>query len=460
MRYPLIAAQLFNTPLMAHPAMAYAFADAFIAMLSGSALSSEATVKTDLEPEAFASQYGSERFGKKPYVMTDSGIAILPVHGAMVQRAGQITPDCMEMTSYEKLGRRFDTMMQDPDVRAILMDVDSPGGQVAGNFELARRIVAGRDKKPIYAHANEKAYSAAYSLAASASKLFTSDTGGVGSIGVVMLHMNMADRDAKLGYEYTAFYSGARKIDFNPHFKLSPEAKASAQQTVNSLHNLFAQHVATARGISVDAVNATQSDTLDADVAKTGGFVDQIGTFAQALAELESLLKGGYQSGLRASADRSSTASPSNQETDMYTKETQEKAVADAVAVVKAEHVLAVATLTATHKEELAVAVAGADSKLKAAKDRSDAILALPEAKDRPVAARGIADDTDLSVDSAKALLAKMPTEGRGGFAALMSNVKNPDVAAGGAGAGSDEKPIVINAAAIYESRRKAAGHG
>jgi hypothetical protein len=150
-------------------------------------------------------------------VVTDSGIGILPIYGALAQRAGEITPDCTEMTSYQRLGRTFDAMVADPDVRAILLEVDSPGGQVAGNFELGRDRCRARPK-PVWAHANEIAFSGGYSLAAAAEKLYVPDTGYVGSIGVIMLHMSQAERDAKSGYKYTAIYAGAHKNDLNPHF--------------------------------------------------------------------------------------------------------------------------------------------------------------------------------------------------------------------------------------------------
>lgn len=296
MRYPLIAAQLFNVPLMAQPAAAHTFADTFIAILAGTAaIESRLVSSTDSgapDVEAYTSRHAGERFAKKSYAMTDSGIAILPIHGAMVQRMGQLTPDCMEMTSYEKLSRRFDAMVADPDVKAILFELDTPGGQVAGNFEFARRVMAARDKKPIWAHANEHAYSAGYSIAASASRLMMADTGGVANVGVLMLHMNMTERDAKLGYEYTAFYSGARKNDFNPHFKLTSEAKTVAQDTVNRLHNTFAQHVATGRGITVDQVNASESAGLLAHEAVAGKFVDGVASFDEVISMLESELGG------------------------------------------------------------------------------------------------------------------------------------------------------------------------
>lgn len=457
MRYPLIAAQLFNTALMAQPAMAHAFADAFIAILSGSASVEARFVSTDgaaLETEASASRYAGSRFKDKPYAMTDSGIGILPVHGAMVQRMGQITPDCTEMTSYEKLGRRFDAMLSDPDVKAILMDIDSPGGQVAGNFEFARRILAARDQKPVYAHANEKAYSAAYSIGSSAAKLFTNDTGGVGSIGVMMLHMNMAERDAKLGYEYHAFHSGARKNDFNPHFKLSAEAKASAMATVNQLHNVFAQHVATARGVSVDAVNATQSDTLDAGAALDGKFIDGIATFGEIVSMIEDSLKNQSQFGLRPSAGRSSTATQPAQEISMnFTQQDIDKAVALATTALEMKHADAVAQLTAKHKQDLSDNTAEA---IKASKERSAAILALPEAKDRPLAARQIADATDMSVEKAKEFLASLPIEkGAGGFGSAMAGLKNPPVSGGDGGAAAEDLDAVAQRIASFARRDK-----
>lgn len=432
MRYPLIASQLFNTPLMAQPAMAHAFADAFIALLSGAAPADArlAIAEPGAPPaEAYVSRYAGARFKGKPYAMTDSGIGILPVHGAMVQRMGQLTPDCMEMTSYEKLGRSFDAMLADPDVSAILMEIDSPGGQVAGNFEFARRILAARGQKPIYAHANEKAFSAAYSIGSSATQLFTADTGAVGAIGVMMLHMNMAERDAKLGYEYTAFYSGARKNDFNPHFKLSSAARAAATDMVNRLHNVFAQHVASARAMSVDAVNATQSDTIEADAALEGKFIDGIATFAEVLNRLEDSLKNSSQFGLRSSAGRSSVASQTKQEVPMkeFTQQDLDRVRAEGHAAGKAEGVKEGSTAKET--EIAAAKAAGVNEGRKAERARFQAINELAEAKTRPAAAAQLIAGTELGTDEAKKFLAGLPEEAKGGFASAMGALKNPVVA-------------------------------
>lgn len=306
MRYPLVAAQLFGMPLMAQPEAAHAFADAFVAILAGASPAPAVVAPA----EVYTSRHASAKYKDKPYPVTEAGVGILPVYGAMVQRMGQIQPDCSEMASYEKLGRRFDAMVADSDVKAIMLEIDSPGGQVAGNFELARRIMAARDVKPVWAHANESAYSGGYSLGASASRLFVADTGGVGSIGVLMLHMNQAKRDEKQGYEYAAFYSGARKNDMNPHFPLSDEAKTAAQATVDRLHNVFAQHVAQARGMPLDHVNATQSGLLDASEALAGGFVDGISTFRESLSELERQIAGRRSTGTPATASQRTALVP------------------------------------------------------------------------------------------------------------------------------------------------------
>lgn len=461
MRYPHLATMLFGVPLMAQPDTAHAFADAFIAILtSGAPIPAALEVVGDADqpkPEAYTSRHASAKFKDKPYAMTESGIAILPIYGAMVQRMGQIQPDCSEMTSYEKLGRRFDAMVADPEVKAIMLEIDSPGGQVAGNFEFANRIMAARDVKPVWAHANETAFSGGYSLGSAASRLFVANTGEVGSIGVLMLHMNQARRDEKQGYEYTAFYSGARKNDFNPHFPLSAAAKASAQDTVNRLHNGFAQHVAQARGITVESVNDTESGKLSAAEALQGNFVDGVASFSETLAALEDQVRSKSQFGLRPSAGRS--AASTTQEVEMFTQETVNKQIAEALAARDAQHAASVDALKKEHviAADLAVkaAVASEQEKVKAVSARRAAILALPEAKMRPSLAANVADSTDMTVDAAKAFLDKSPVEGKkSAFEIAMEGVKNPPVGVGSDADGED-RPVVVNASSIYESRRR-----
>jgi len=121
-------------------------------------------------------------------------------------------------------------------VWAILLDIDSPGGESGGVFDPADRIRTGSQVKPIWAVANDMAFSAAYALASAANRVFVSRTGGVGSIGVIALHADQSGKGAQEGVRYTTVFAGARKNDLNPHAPLSDEAVASLQPSLSISH--------------------------------------------------------------------------------------------------------------------------------------------------------------------------------------------------------------------------------
>ena len=425
MKYPYLAAQLFNVPLMARPETAEVFASAFVQILVGQANigSLPAASGEEVIParESFASNFAGSRFSNKRYIVTDSGIGILPVYGALAQRAGEITPDCTELTSYQRLGRTFDAMVADPDVRGILLEVDSPGGQVAGNFELARKIMGARGMKPVWAHANEMAFSGGYSLAAAAERFYAPDTGMVGSVGVMMLHMSQAERDARSGYQYTAIFAGARKNDMNPHFPLSEAARARLQAMVDSSYEIFVQHVASARGMKPEAVRATEAGIFEAKPALDSKLIDGIYTFAETLAALESRVKGVVATpgaGLAAhqpqESEMSETTKPAATATDKPAEQTT--APVDA--------------------GKIAAEVRTAE------RARISGILGCEEAKGRPTLAQHLASNTDLSVEAAKSTLAASPLESVAAvatFSQAMGKVSNPKVGTDGGPASEDD---------------------
>ena len=143
------------------------------------------------------------------------------------------------LQSYEMIRADFQDAVADPRIQGILLDVDSPGGEVGGLFDLADEIFAARAEKPIYAIANDDAFSAAYALASSAERLFVTSTGGVGSVGVIAIHVDQSSFDEKVGRKYTAVFAGAKKNDFNPHEPLSDSAKDELQSQIDSLYDMF-----------------------------------------------------------------------------------------------------------------------------------------------------------------------------------------------------------------------------
>ena len=142
----------------------------------------------------------------------------------------------------------------------------------------------------MWAVANDLAFSAAYALASGASRIVVSRTGGVGSIGVIAMHVDQSMKDAQDGVRYTAVFAGERKNDLNPHAPISDSAHAFLQGEVNRVYDLFVATVAQHRGLSAEAVRATQAGLYFGPDAVTAGLADAVGNFDDALAQLGAAL--------------------------------------------------------------------------------------------------------------------------------------------------------------------------
>jgi ClpP class serine protease len=391
------------------------------------------------------------RADDKPYALTKSGIALVPVLGTLVQRGSWL--DSMSgLTSYDMVASQLDRALSDSDVRAVMLEVDSPGGEASGLADLAERVYAGRAKKPMWAHANEQAYSAAYWLASSAARVYTPITGGVGSIGAVMLHVDQSKRDANMGLKYTFIHSGAHKVDGNSHEPMNKDALSWAQAEVDRMRQLFAQAVSTRRGLSTDAVLGTEAALLTPPQALEGGYVDGVMPLVQAVTLLEAELR----------APGSTTSSSGTRTAGQPTKPTLEKEQSMKLATPAASAILAALSIAMDSvsdangaKLESAIIQltdpARAEAKAEGVKEgetsgrqagvvaeraRIGAILACEEAKGRGGLALHLALHTDTEAEAAKKLLAAAPKDAAGGtFAAAMASLGNPKV---GADAGSE----------------------
>ena len=216
-------------------------------------------------------------------------IAVIPIHGTLVRRTVGLEAES-GLASYTAIGEQLDAALADPGIAAILLDVDSPGGESGGVFDLADRIRAAAAIKPVWAAANDMAFSAAYALACAASRVFVSRTGGVGSIGVIAMHVDQSVKDAKDGVRYTAVFAGARKNDLNPHEPITDEAQAQLQAEVSRIYRLFVATVGSYRGLSAEAVTATEAGLFFGQDAVAAGLADAVGTFEDALAQLTASL--------------------------------------------------------------------------------------------------------------------------------------------------------------------------
>ena len=218
-------------------------------------------------------------------LVTPEGIAVIPVFGTLVKRAGAIEA-ASGLTSYGHLEDRIMDAATDPAVRAVLLDIDSPGGEAAGVFDLSDLVYEARNLKPVWAVADEEAFSGAYAIASAAERLIVPRTGGLGSIGVVAVHVDRSARDAMEGFRTTTVYAGARKNDFNPHETLKDGARQTLQAEVDRVYALFVETVARNRGLTADAVRATEAGLYFGEDAVGAGLADEVGTLRDALAAL------------------------------------------------------------------------------------------------------------------------------------------------------------------------------
>lgn len=218
-----------------------------------------------------------------------SGIAVVQVHGTLVRRSIGLEA-ASGLTSYADIAAALDAAVNDPLIDAILLDVDSPGGEAGGVFDLAQRVRAADAIKPVWAVASDSAFSAAYAIASSASRIYVTQTGGVGSIGVIAMHVDQSVRDAQEGYRFTAITAGDQKNDLSPHQPLDQEASARLQSEVDRLYGLFVDHVAAMRNLESRFVRSTQAGLYFGPEAIAAGLADVQGNLDQALTDLTQFL--------------------------------------------------------------------------------------------------------------------------------------------------------------------------
>ncbi len=245
-----------------------------------------------LTPGAELPSWLQEASRRQDYTMTESGIAIMPVLGPLVARGDWLTT-LLGASEYGAVAEALSHAAADPAVRGILLELDSPGGEVGGLFDLVEEIagIRAQSGKPLWAIASECALSAAYAVASAADRLYVTRTGEVGSVGVVAVHLDESGADAIAGLKWTLLHAGARKTDGNPHQPLSPRAAADIQADVDRLYDDLVARVAQNRKLGADAVRAGEAAIWRGERAIAAGFADGIGTVAQVVGELSASLE-------------------------------------------------------------------------------------------------------------------------------------------------------------------------
>lgn len=215
-------------------------------------------------------------------------IAVLPIYGVIAPRMNLLS-DMSGGTTFEGLTAQLHDVMANKAIKTIVLDVDSPGGSVAGATEFAREIMAARTKKPIIAQIQYLGASAAYWLASAATEIIASPSAMVGSIGVFTAHDDISESLAKLGVKRTVFSAGKGKAAVAAGVPLSEEDQARAQSRVDDAYARFVGDVVKGRGkgMTADRVKGEwQAHVYPAAEALSLGMVDGIATLTETLARL------------------------------------------------------------------------------------------------------------------------------------------------------------------------------
>ncbi len=344
----------------------------------------EIAERTNPTPEAVAAQIGHPLENTRRVDVRD-GVAVIPIVGPVFRYANLFT-EVSGATSIDVLARDFNEAVANPSVRAVLLNVNSPGGEADGVNELSRMIYEARGCKPVVAYVGGLAASSAYWIASAADEIVAEESALFGSIGVVATFRDTRGRDAKAGvatYEIVSSQSPYKRPD-----SATEEGREQIQVIVDSQAEIFINAVARNRRVNPETIQANfgRGNLVPASQAITAGMADRLGTYETTLAAFAARFQR-----------------------------------------TKGVIVMEQPTTTAT---------APPDTHL-AERARIAAILNSPEAEGREQLARAIALESDLDADAARKLLASAPVpKPQTAFHAAMAAVENPKV---GANAAPDE---------------------
>ena len=423
---PHIASRVLNKPLLLEPGYARTFFSALSSRLGISSLEdAKGQIQIGEKLRMSAETYTRTRMNKlgeeEVIYQVQDGVAIIPVQGTLVHKFGYLNPTS-GMTGYDGILQRSAMAFSDDKVKAVLMDLDTPGGEVSGCFDASRamRRLADAAGKPLWSLCYDMHCSAGMALASSAHRRLITETGVAGSVGVVMAHASFEQKLAEDGIAVTLIHSGAHKVEGNPYQNLPEDVLARFQTETDALRTEFSQLVADHMGMTLEEVLATEAATYRGKAAIDVGFADELVNGLDAVPLFsEHLSAQGRTITIGAIMDP--------KKTQAETPETQGPAAGTEAPAPTAD-------VTQLQQEAAAAAQA-----------RIAGILQLEAAKGREATANHLAFNTTMSVEEAAQVLATVPEAATGAAdmeTALdrhMANEEQPQV--GADASGGDEEP-------------------
>lgn len=329
----------------------------------------------------------------------EKGVATIPIHGVIAHRAASVGRISSRVgTSVEGIRADLQAALENPNVQSILLDVDSPGGSVAGIDDLAAEIRDAKKVKPIIAHTDALMASAAYWLASQANKITATRSAAVGSIGVIATFMDTHRKMANEGLDPVVVKSAPGKGGTQSNGTLSDADRADIQREVDAFHGLFVESVAAGRGIGLDEAKALGDGRVYVGTeAQARGLVDAIGSRKGAMREARQMAR---ELAAITPAGNIAAGAHHDEEDPQMTK-----TIESAADLKQAANTPDMAPVPPTPKAEAPVADAPKPDAVQAERSRMVDILGLADANQQDLA-RSLIEKGATVADAAKELTA------------------------------------------------------
>ena len=221
--------------------------------------------------------FSVEDYKPKPIeVIKQNGIAIIEICGTLTKYQEWYDEWC-GFVSARAIEAALERAAEDPSVFAIVLEIDSPGGMVAGTTELAKMIAhVDQNVKPVYAIVSDMCASGGYWLASQCRKRFANDVATVGSIGVYVCWPDLTDYWAEIGVTWNLISTGRYK-GLGADYKVTEDLKEQEQREINAIFELFIAAIVSGVGLSDAQVRALADGRCWIGAqAQTNGLIDEI----------------------------------------------------------------------------------------------------------------------------------------------------------------------------------------
>ena len=345
------------------------------------------------------------------------GVAVIQVDGVIAPKANLFT-QISGGASAQVIERQVKEAAADPYVRAIALEIDSPGGSVQGVPSVADAVRAAADAKPVVAWVAGTAASGAYWIASAADRVYIGEpTAVLGSIGVVATHVDVSGAERARGIKTTEITAGKFKRIASGFEPLTAEGRATMQDQVDAIYEVFVDAVAANRGVSADAVVADMADgrIFIGQQAIDAGLADGVLSFDALIASLSSgeyaVRRGSVQ--VRAGVPVSVVHTPQGEVMPEGNKPIT-------VEVIKADHSAVAEALRAEGRQEGAAAE----------RDRIKAIEAVAVKGFESIVDAAKFDGKSTAGDVATAIIAKQKADQASALSAIREQAPEPAPAA------------------------------